>query len=105
MRVNAMNNTVQTLDVGVGESTSKLVNWSLAKGGFKLSRNFHVRTHVKITRETTVIRVRSRANTIKDVAKANSMKSQDSDSQVPKQQTLNRKSLKTAESLISAKDK
>ena len=46
MPVNAMNNTVQTLDVDVGESTSKLVNWSLAKGGFKLSRNFHVRTDV-----------------------------------------------------------
>ena len=28
MRVNAMNNTVQTLDVD--KSTSKLVNWSLA---------------------------------------------------------------------------
>ena len=90
MPVNAMNNTVQTLDVDNGESTSKLVKWSLANWHFS---------------ETTVIRVRSRANTIKDVAKANSMKSQDSDSQVPKQQTLNRKSLKTAESLISAKDK
>ena len=63
MRVNAMNNTVQTLDVDVGESTSKLVNWSLA--------NWHIG-------ETTVIRVRSQGNTIKDVAKANSMKSRDS---------------------------
>ena len=141
MRVNAMNNTVQTLDVGVGESTSKLVNWSLA--------NWHVS-------ETTVIRVRSRANTIKGQGKGHSYltsvvpsvptrllsmeadgapstppschcqcsvlrmlqkliqwnheilfgwQGYPADSQVPKQHTLNRKSLKTAESLISAKDK
>ena len=30
MRVNAMNNTFQTLDIDVDESTSKFVNWSLA---------------------------------------------------------------------------
>ena len=30
VRVNAMNNTGQTLDLDVDESTSKLVNWLLA---------------------------------------------------------------------------
>ena len=99
-RVNVRWSEVQLLRLRAAFHTSPLFKFTHVK-----PVKVYVRTHVKITRETTVIRVRSRANTIKDVAKANSMKSQDSDSQVRKQQTLNRKSLKTAESLISAKDK
>ena len=43
MRVNAMNNTVQTLDVDIKLSTSKIMKWSLA--------NWHVGKTVELSYE------------------------------------------------------